>query len=104
MPIYTYHNTETDEVWDELWSYESHRAYLRENPEINQIFHAPAVISGVSGITHKNDSGFGDMMSRIAAANPTSPLAEKYGDKGTKAAKTREAVNKEKARQAARER
>jgi hypothetical protein len=36
-------------------------------------------------------------MSRIAAANPTSPLAEKYGDKGVKASKTREAVKKAKA-------
>ena len=56
-------------------------------------------MSGIAGVTHKNDSGFGDMMSRIAAANPTSPLAEKYGDKGIKATKTREAVNRQKEKQ-----
>ncbi len=60
---------------------------------------APAIISGIAGVTHKNDSGFGDMMSRIAAANPTSPLAEKYGDKGVKATKTRQAVTRQKERQ-----
>jgi len=38
-------------------------------------------------------------MSRIAAANPASPLAETYGDRGAKASKTREAVKKQKKRQ-----
>lgn len=99
MPTYTYIDPETNEPFDEFWSYESHKQFLADNPEIKQVFHAPAIVSGISGVTHKNDSGFGDMMSRIAAANPTSPLAEKYGDKGVKATKTREAVARQKARQ-----
>lgn len=102
MPIYTYYNPETEEAWDELWSYDTHKQFLADNPNLQQIFHAPNVVSGISGVTHKNDSGFNDMMSRIAAANPTSPLAEKYGDKGTKAAKIRDAVKKQKVRQAIR--
>lgn len=97
MPIYTYTNPETQETWDELWSYDSHKKFLEDNPDIQQIIHAPNFVSGIAGITHKNDSGFNDMMSRIAAANPTSPLADKYGDKGVKASKTREAVKKAKA-------
>lgn len=99
MPIYTYFNPETEEVWDELWSYDTHKTFLEANPEIQQIIHAPNFVSGVSGVTHKNDSGFKDMMSRIAAANPNSPLADQYGDKGVKASKTREAVQKQKERQ-----
>lgn len=99
MPIYTYYDPETEEEWDELWSYDTHKQFLEDNPNLQQRFHAPNFVSGIAGITHKNDSGFGDMMSRIAAANPTSPLAEKYGDKGTKAVKTREAVKRQKARQ-----
>lgn len=99
MPIYTYIDPETNELFDELWSYDSHRQFLEDNPDIKQVFHAPAIISGVSGVTHKNDSGFNDLMSRIATANPTSPLAQTYGDKGIKASKTREAVNRQKARQ-----
>lgn len=98
MPIYTYVRAETEEVWEELWPYDSHKQFLAENPDIQQIFHAPNVISGVSGVTHKNDSGFNDMMSRIAAANPHTPLAQKYGDKGIKASKTRDAVNRVKAK------
>jgi hypothetical protein len=100
MPIYTYYNPETEQSWDELWSYDTHKQFLSDNSDIQQIFYAPNVVSGVSGVTHKNDSGFNDMMSRIAASNPTSPLADKYGDKGVKASKTRDAVKKEKVRQA----
>lgn len=100
MPIYTFRNTETDETWDDLMSISSMESYLQENLHIQQVLYAPTVISGISGVTHKNDSGFNDMMSRIASANPTSPLATTYGDKSTKAVKTREAVKRQKERQA----
>ena len=97
MPTYTFHNKVTGETWDEFLSL-SAREELLKNPDIQQVPTAPAFISGISGVSHKNDSGFNDMMSRIAAANPTSPMADKYGDKGIKASKTREAVKKAKSR------
>jgi len=104
MPIYSVHNTESGEPEDDFWgSWASFQQYLEENPQLTQTITVPNFISGVAGITHKNDSGFGDMMSRIAAANPTSPLADTHGDKSAKAQKTREAVKKEKVRQSARE-
>lgn len=99
MPIYTYYDPATEDTWDELWSYATHKQFLDDNPNLQQVIHAPNFVSGISGVTHKNDSGFNDMMSRIATANPTSPLAETYGDKGVKASKTREAVKRQKARQ-----
>jgi hypothetical protein len=99
MPIYTYHDPETEETWDELWPYSTHKKFLTDNPDIQQRFHAPNFVSGIAGVTHKNDSGFTDMMSRIAAANPTSPLADTYGSKGTKESKTRDAVKRQKDRQ-----
>jgi hypothetical protein len=98
MPVYEFRDKTTGEQWEELLSF-SAREELLKDPNIEQVITAPAIISGIAGVTHKNDSGFGDMMSRIAAANPTSPLAEKYGDKGIKASKTREAVNRQKTRQ-----
>jgi len=99
MPLYSFHNKDTDEIWEDLMSISSMESFLKQNSHIQQIIYAPAVISGVSGMTHKNDSGFKDMMSRIASANPTSPLASQYGDKGSKASKTREAIKRQKARQ-----
>lgn len=98
MPIYQFRNKTTGEEWEEFLSFSGREEKLKD-PEVEQVVTAPAIISGIAGVTHKNDSGFGDMMSRIAAANPTSPLAEKYGDKGVKATKTRQAITRQKERQ-----
>lgn len=98
MPTYTFRDKTTGEEWDEFLSFSGREERLVDI-NVEQVLTAPAFISGVSGVTHKNDSGFNDMMSRIAAANPASPLAETYGDKSIKASKTREAVKKQKKRQ-----
>lgn len=97
MPTYLFRDKETDEVFECFMSYTERTELLEAHPELEPVVTAPALVSGISGITHKNDSGFNDMMSRIAAANPYSPLADKYGDKGIKASKTREVVKKAKA-------
>lgn len=102
MPLYDLINTETQEVQEVFMSYSKLQEYLTENTEWIQMPSAPHLVSGIAGLTHKNDSGFNDMLSRIAAANPTSPLAETHGSKGIKESKTRAAVKKQKARQAAR--
>ena len=98
MPTYTFRDKTTGEEWDEFLSFAGREERLVDI-NVEQVLTAPAFISGVSGVTHKNDSGFNDMMSRIATANPTSPLAETYGDKSIKASKIREAVKKQKKRQ-----
>lgn len=93
MPIYEFYNTKTGEAWEELCSM-SRREEILQDPDIQQAVTAPAIISGIAGVTHKNDSGFNDMLSRVASANPNSPLAEKHGNKGIKETKVREAVKK----------
>ncbi len=98
MPIYEFRDKTTGEEWEEFLSLSGREEKLKDS-NIEQVITAPAIISGIAGVTHKNDSGFTDMMSRIATANPTSPLADKYGDKGIKATKTREAVVRQQERQ-----
>lgn len=98
MPLYTFRDKTTGEEWDELLSLSGREEYLKD-PNIEQVITAPAIISGISGVTHKTDSGFKDMMSRVAEANPHSPMAQTYGSKGIRESKTREAVNKARARQ-----
>jgi hypothetical protein len=98
MPTYTFRDKTTGEEWDEFLSFAA-RETLLEDPNIQQVPCAPAIISGVRGITHKNDSGFNDMLSRVADANPHSPLAQTYGKKGIKETKTREVVNKAREKQ-----
>ena len=92
MPSYEFHNTETGEQWGEMMKYEEYKLFLSENPHINPIF-SINVISG-AGDRIKTDSGFNDVISRVAAANPGSPLADSHGSKGIKESKTRAAVNK----------
>lgn len=102
MPLYSLFDTETDEFFEELMSYSKLQEYLTENPHIVLEPTAPMIVSGIAGVTHKNDSGFKDMMSRIAAGNAYSPLAEEYGSKSIKESKTRDAVRNELKRRAAR--
>lgn len=94
MPLYEFRIKETEEVFEEFFTYDQKRAFLEDNPDIEEIIGAPNLISGIAGITHKNDSGFNDLLNRIGNANPHSPLAQQHGDKGIKATKIREAVNK----------
>lgn len=98
MPIYEFYNKVTGEQWEAILSISARETFLNENPDVVQVISAPALISGISGVTHKNDSGFNDMMSRIASANPHSPLADNYGSKGIKESKTRAAVKKARAK------
>ena len=98
MPTYLFRDKETDEVFECFMSYTERTELLEARPELEPVMTAPALISGISGVTHKNDSGFNDMMSRIAAANPHSPLADNYGSKGIKESKTRAAVKKVRAK------
>lgn len=96
MPIYEFRNTETGETWEEFLSISAREEYLKTNPHIQPVIGAPALISGIAGVTHKNDSGFKDLLNRIGNANPTSPLGQQHGDKSIKAVKTRDAINKAK--------
>lgn len=96
MPIYEFRNKDTGEIWEEFLSMSGKDQYLVANPHAQLVIGAPAIISGIAGVTHKTDGGFNDLLNRIGNANPTSPLAQQYGDKGIKASKTRDAVNKAK--------
>lgn len=94
MPIYEFKLKETGEVFEEFFSYQQKRDFLDDNLGIEEIIGAPHLISGIAGITHKNDSGFNDLLNRIGNANPYSPLGQQHADKDIKSAKTRAAVSK----------
>jgi hypothetical protein len=96
MPLYEFIDTKTGKTWEDVMSYDSYKAYLDENPDVNPVYSIRII--GNTGDRVKTDSGFGDVLSRIAQANPHSPLAQTHGDKGVKASKTREIVNKHKSK------
>lgn len=96
MPLYEFVNTETGDTWEDVMSYDDYKTYLAENPHVNPVY-SISIIGG-TGDRIKTDSGFNDVLSRIAKANPHSPLGQTHGDKGIKESKTREVVNKHKSK------
>lgn len=93
MPIYTFRDTDTDEVFDIMMSMNDLDAYKVQNPTHARVLSAPAIVSGVS-LTGKLDDGFKDVISKISSAHPDSPLAQQHGRKSIKQAQTERALKK----------
>ena len=96
MPTYNFKNNKTGEEFEEFFTIAGREDYLKDNPHIQQLPSLISISGGVGGI--KNDGGWGDNMSRIAEAHPTSPLADRYGKKSIKQVKTREVLKKHRSR------
>ena len=88
MPTYTIENTEENEIYDTVCSWNELQTFLSENPQYKKVVTAPAIVGGIEGKTHKTDDRFKENMSRIAEAHPNSPMAERYGH-GKNIAETR---------------
>tara|TARA_B100000282_G_scaffold29657_1_gene19187 strand:- start:91 stop:384 length:294 start_codon:yes stop_codon:yes gene_type:complete len=93
MPTYNFKNTETGEEWEEFFTLSGREEFLEQNPHIHQL---PSLFSMVGGTGDriKNDGGWKENMSRIAEANPGSPLAQRYGKSSTKDINTRKVLKK----------
>ena len=102
MPTYTFFNKKTRKEFTEMMSISEMEEYLEKNHHISQVIVPINIVAGVSGLTHKNDQGWKENMSRIAEAHPTSPLADRYGKKSIKQIRTQQALKKNKQRLAAR--
>ena len=104
MPQYTFFNKRTRKEFTDFMSISEKEEYLEKNHHISQVIVPINIVAGVSGLTHKNDQGWKENMSRIAEAHPTSPLADRYGKKSIKQIKTQQALKKNKQRIASRSR
>ena len=102
MPTYTFYNKKTKKEYDDMMSISEMEDYLSKNKHITQVLQPINIVAGVSGLTHKNDQGWKENMSRIAEAHPTSPLADRFGKKSIKQIRTQQALKKNKQRLAAR--
>ena len=91
MPIYSFEN-DKGEIWDEMMSWDARCKYLEENPGTTTIItKAPGLVQ-TTGDRTKTSSGFKDVLSRAAEANPYSPMAEDYGKKDSSSVKVRNVV------------
>ena len=100
MPIYTFENTKTGEVFDDMMSIADKEVYLSKNKHIEQKLTTLNISSGVRGMGNmKNDGGWKDNLSRIADAHPTSPLADQHRKRTIKEVKTANVMAKHRKRQ-----
>lgn len=81
MPTYTFRNTDTEEIFDKIMSWNSREEYLKENPNLEVIMGAPAMGDVVRLGIRKPDQGFNEVLSKIHAANYKSNLADKLSRK-----------------------
>ena len=100
MPIYTFENTKTKKVYDEMMSIAEKETFLKKNKHIKQMLTTINISSGVRGMGNmKNDGGWKDNLSRIADAHPTSELAQQHRKRSIKEVKTQQVVAKHRRRQ-----
>ena len=99
MPIYTFENTKTGEVYDDMMSIADKESFLKKNKHIKQCLTTINISSGVQGVNLKTDGGWKDNLSRIAEAHPTSPLADQHRKRSIKEVKTAQLMQKHRKRQ-----
>ena len=91
MPIYSFENAK-GEIWDDMMSWDARCKYLEDNPGTRTIItKAPGLVQ-TTGDRTKTSSGFKDVLSRVAEANPYSPMAEDFGKKDGSSVKVRNVV------------
>ena len=70
MPTYTFKREECCgdqmQLWTDFMTIAEKEKYLKDNPDVRQVLVAPAIVSGVQGMTHKEDSGWKENMQRIS--------------------------------------
>ena len=96
MPTYRFLDEKNGKEFDDFMSNADKEEYLKENSHLKQVF-TPIALAGdhLMGVGPKVDGGFNENMQRIAAAHPSSPMANRYGSGETTAQiKTRNAVEK----------
>ena len=95
MPTYDFINEETGETFEALFSFAEREEFLLDHPHMRQLPPTQInIVSGISGMTHKNDDGWNEYLQRIAEANPNTALADKVGGRTTKEKKTAAALAK----------
>jgi hypothetical protein len=93
MPTYNFIDTKTNEEFEMFMKWSERELFLADNPHVEAIITAPAIVSGVS-ITGKVPDGFKEVLSKVSENHKGSILAEKHSKKSIKEVKTRDIVNK----------
>lgn len=93
MPTYNFIDTETQEEFEVVMKISEREEFLKENPQVQSIISAPALISG-TGSYQKVPDGFKEVLSKIGEAHPDSRVGREYGNKTIAQVKARDIVEK----------
>ena len=93
MPTYNFIDTETQEEFEVIMKIAEREEFLKENPQVQSIISAPALISG-SGSYQKVPEGFKEVLSKVGEAHPDSKVGREYGNKTNAQVKARDIVDK----------
>lgn len=93
MPTYEFYDTQTGEVFEKLMKINEKDQFLKENPHVESIISAAAIVGGVS-VKDKVPDGFKEVLSKISENHKGSTVADRYGRKSIKEAKTAEILKK----------
>jgi len=78
MPSYKFLNIDSGEIEEHSIRIAEYDQFKESNPQLKRYFDSedtPSTISGAGGI--KTDSGFKEVLSKVAEAHPNSALAQK---------------------------
>lgn len=93
MPTYSFIDTETNEEFEVVMKIAEREEFLKDNPQVQSIISAPALISG-TGSYQKVPDGFKEVLSKIGEAHPDSRVGREYGNKTIAQVKARDIVEK----------
>ena len=83
MPTYTFFNKDAGIEYDEVMSMSEYDEYM-ENNNVQRVYQPVALSADhLMGVGPKSDSGFNDVMGKIADGNPLSPMADRFGTSKT---------------------
>jgi len=93
MPTYEFVNTETGEYFEKFMKISEREEFLKQNPNVQSLISAAAIVGGVS-VKDKVPDGFKEVLSKISENHKTSTVADRYGRKSIKEARTAEVIKK----------
>ena len=95
MPTYRFLDTKTSEVFESFMKIAERDKYLLENPHIETVMTAPAIVSSSGGSPdQKAGDGWKEVLSKVAEAHPSSTVGERYYKKSIKEVRTSQVVKK----------
>jgi len=95
MATYRFRNKETNEIFDHSMRMSDYDLYMESQPMIERYYEpgdAMNIVSGVGSI--KTDSGFKEVLSKVAEAHPNSELASRTISKSVRESQIDRVVDK----------